>query len=141
KKTISVVRGFHEDGSTDLGFGAGGETLVDVGGTDTLANRMLYRGGSLYLTGKAVYGVDQDAFVARTDAEGHALESRHFDFRGKAGGTDAVVSNALDLTFLAGPPATLVVVGSVGAADSSKWGAAAFNGLDGPLAAAGYGDV
>jgi uncharacterized delta-60 repeat protein len=138
----SVLHGFQEDGSDDPSFGVGGsETPMDVGGTNTLAGKMLFNRGMLWVAGKSVYGVDQDAFIARMDGAGRGMQVRHFDFRGKDGGTDAVVSAALDLTVLAGPPETLVVVGSVGSADANKWGAAAINTLDGDLASAPFGDV
>lgn len=140
-----VLRGFNSDGTVDTAFGTGGQLVV--GNTDTVPGGLIVHGGRLWVSGSTEVGSDTDAFVARANADGTGLQVRRFDMRGRfvpAG--QAVVSEAHDLAVVPGAPETLVAVGSVSYfIDASgpfvDWAAAAFNGLEGNLDNAGFGDV
>ncbi|MDA0181624.1 hypothetical protein OJ997_15065 [Solirubrobacter phytolaccae] len=134
----SVLRGFTEDGSLDPGFGDAGETALTVGSPDTSAPGLMLLRNRLWVTGKTMSGVQQMAFIARTEANGTGLQSRQFEMRGKSSGTDAIRSAGADLAVLAGPPEALVVVGSSVTPSSGLGGfaATAFTNFDGDLASA-----
>lgn len=134
----AVLHAFNEDGSDLATFGTFAETTVAVGSPDTSAPGLLVYGGRLYVTGKTMSGVQQMAFIARVEANGTGLQTYMFEMRGKASGTDSVRSAGADLAVLAGPPATLVVVGSSVTAASGLGGfaASAFTGFEGDLPAA-----
>ena len=98
---------------------------------------MVHR-GRLWVTGKTVERRrDRRAFVARVEADGTGLQSRQFDIRGKLHRhRRRRLSQAGDLTVLAGPPETLVVVGRSVTTERQLgvFAAAAFNGFEGDLA-------
>ena len=138
----AVIRGLQADGADDLAFGSGGQVPLNVGDPATCAGGLIEHGGWLWATGITHTGVEQDAFLARVRADGTGLESRRFQMLGKSASTESVKSGGADLTLLAGPPETLVVVGStiLSSGGVGQFAAAAFNNLDGDLAAASYGD-
>jgi hypothetical protein len=124
------LHAFDANGAPDAAFAA---NVPDTIGTE--AGGLIAYGGRLWATGATDAGGDTDALVARVNAEGSGLQSRKFDMRGTAfPGGQQVSSRGLDLDVVRGEPDTLVVVGSA-LTDRPKWGAAAFNGLDGDLAA------
>lgn len=129
----SVLRGFTEDGSTDPSFGDGGETALAVGTPDTSAPGLMVHGNRLWVTGKTMSGVQQLAFLARTELNGTGLRFHQFEMRGKSSGSEALKSAGADLTVLSGPPETLVVVGSSVTPSSGLGGfaATAFTGFEG----------
>jgi hypothetical protein len=137
----SVLRAFNEDGSTDTSFGSGGETPLTVGDPDTSSQALLVHRGRIWVTGKTSRGVQQNAFVARVEADGNGLVSRQLEFRGKVPGTEAVASSATDLVVVSGPPETLFVVGSSVRAStgSGAFAAGALSNFDADLAVAPFG--
>jgi hypothetical protein len=137
---------FEDGGDPDLSF-AGGTLRLEVGGSETGAGGLVEHGGRYYVSGATRIGSDIDAFIARVGADGGGLQSRRFDMRGRVvlPGV-AAASRAADLVAVPGVPETLVVVGSVTytpeqSSTATDWAAAAFNGFEGDLAQAGYGDL
>jgi hypothetical protein len=134
----ALLRAFTSTGLSDPSF-AGGEVSL---GDDTTAGGLTTYGGRLWTTGAYDPGGDVDAFVARVNGDGSGLQSRRFDIRGTFfPGNQQVSSRGFDLDVARGEPDTLVVAGSVTTDPGSEWGAMAFNGLDGDLAAMQTGDV
>lgn len=135
------LRGLTPGLADDPGFSGDGALALDAGGTET-AGGLEAVAGALWATGAVTVGGDPDAYLARAGADGGGLQTRRFDLRGtEHQPAEQVASAGLDLTLVSGDPDTLVVGGSVESAAGSDWGAAAFNGLDGDLAALGTGDV
>ena len=138
---------FEDDGDPAASF-AGGSLPLGIGDGDTFPGGLIEHGGRYYVSGSARFGSDVDAFIARLDADGGGLQHRRFDMRGRFVPAGlAATSHAADLIAVAGAPDTLVAVGQVryatdqGSTAATDWAAAAFNGLEGDLAQAGYGDV
>jgi uncharacterized delta-60 repeat protein len=145
---IAVLRAFTPDGRDDGSFGTQGELVLTPGSPDTVPSALLVHNGRYYVTGKTrpAPGTDFDAFLARLDADGSGVVSRRFDMRGQVvPGGESPQSEGLALAVVPGVPTSLVVVGSVRyafAGDTREdWGAAAFNGFEGDLGAAGFGDL
>jgi hypothetical protein len=120
-------------------FKTGGfQTAVTVPGADAVqASGLLAYGGALWVAGRAVLpGGGSDAFLARVNGNGGALETRRFDFRGSLFPAPQPVDSAAgDLAIAPGDPDTLVIGGSADAGGGDKWAFAAFNGLGGALSA------
>ncbi len=140
----AVLRAFKFDGTPDAAFGSGGELVV--GSIDTVPGGLIVHGGRLWVSGTTKIGSDTDAFIARANADGTGLQVRRFDVRGRLlPASQAVVSEAHELVAVPGTPELLVAVGSVTytveGQSFTDWAAAAFNGLDGDLQSAGFGDV
>ncbi len=136
---VAVMRALRENGTDDPGFSGDGDLVLDVGQTNTFSGGLLIHGGRLWATGSTRLGQDTDAFLARVEADGGEVQFRRFDMRGSQIASDQVVaSTGADLDVLSG---TLVVVGSTNYNSRLLWSAAAFNGLEGDLAQAGYGDL
>lgn len=116
-------------------------TVLDVGGSATEPGALVSYGGRFWVTGSVTSGGDMDAYLARVDGSGGSLESRRFDMRGMVfQGSQQVNSAGRDLTIVPGEPDTLVV-GGASATDLPQVGAAAFNGLDGPVSQLATGDI
>ena len=129
-------------GDPDGAFGNAGAVELAVGDSDTTAGGLLAAAGRLWATGSTRTGNDTDAYLARVGMDGSGLESRRIDFRGRAySAAQGLTSTAKDLALVADPVPTIVVGGKVVGDTGSAWGAAAFNELDGPLAAAQTSDV
>jgi hypothetical protein len=141
KGEIAVLRGLTSNGSDDPSFGGAGEVVLNVGEPDTTPTDLLEHRGRLWVSGATYSAADQNAFVARVESDGSGQRSRQFDFRGSYTGSDAILSLAGGMTMLSGPPETLVVVGHGTFTTGTQFAAGAFNGFDGDLAAASYGDV
>lgn len=133
------------DGTDDTGFAGSGDLRPAIGEAPTAPMALALDGGRIWITGSTRSGVDTNAFLARVEGDGSGLQSRQFDMRGRAAdpaqavtsqGSSVVVSPAHE-----GIPKTVVVGGLVTTSSSTDWAAAAFNGADGPLDAAGYGDI
>ena len=157
----AVLHAFTATGADDLTFSGDGDLVLGVGAPDTVPGGLVEYGDPdrYYVSGSTVVGADTDAFLARVEADGTGLTSRRFDMRGRvvpagqpvnsragqvAASGDLVAPG--DLVVVPGLPTTLVAVGSVEyAVDSGSsavdWAAAAFNNFEGPLAAAGFGDI
>ena len=136
---VAVMRALREDGTDDPGFSGDGDLVLDVGTTPAFSGGLLIHGGRLWATGSTRVGQDTDAFLARVEADGGQLQFRRFDMRGSQIASDEVVaSTGADLDVLSG---TLVVVGSTNFNSRLLWSAAAFNGFEGDLAQARYGDL
>ena len=100
------------------------------------AGGLVTYGGRLWATGAVQVGNDIDAYLARVAEDGSDKQVRRFDMRGSVfPGTQQVASVGEDLTIVPGEPDTLVVGGSVTTDSGTEVGAAAFNLLDGALAA------
>ena len=145
---IAVLRAFTEDGLDDGAFGTGGELVLTPGSPNTVPSALIVYNGRYYVTGKTrpAPGTDEDAFLARLDADGGGVVSRRFDMRGQVvPGGESPLSEGLALAVVPGVPTSLVVVGSVRYAFAGDnrvdWGAAAFNNFEGDLGAAGFGDL
>ncbi len=145
---IAVLRAFTPDGDDDGSFGTGGELALTPGTPDTIPSALLFHNGRYYATGKTRPGpgTDFDAFLARLDADGGNVVSRRFDMRGQVvPGGESPQSEGLALAVVPGVPTSLVVAGSVKyafAGDTREdWAAAAFNGFEGDLGLAGFGDL
>ena len=138
----STLYGLSLAGGLDPAFGGTGIVELGVGGPDTTAGGLLAAGGQLWIAGSTRTGNDTDAFLARIGIDGTGLQSRRFDYRGRAfTSAQGLISTGRDLALLPGPVPTIVVVGKVTGDTGSAWGAAAFNSLDGELAAAQTGDL
>ncbi len=145
---IAVLRAFTQEGADDGAFGSGGELELGPGSSDTVPTAFIVHGGRYYVTGKTRPGpgTDFDAFLTRLDADGNNVVSRRFDMRGQVvPGGESPQSEGLALAVIPGTPTSLVVAGAVRyafAGDTREdWAAAAFNGFEGDLAAAGFGDL
>jgi len=134
-------------GDADPAFGTGGQLTLDPGGTSTTPGGLVEHGGALYASGSTAVGSDTDAFVARIDAAGAAVQTRRFDVRGRfVAAGQAATTHAADLVVAAGAPPTLVAVGTVQytnelGSQPTDWAAAAFSGFESDITAAGYGDL
>ena len=138
---VAVLHGFTETGADDTGFSGDGDLVLEVGEPNTIPGALRVHAGQLWVTGSTRVGADTDAFLARVEADGSGLQFRRFDMRGgRIAENQAVISRAFDLTVVPGVPNTMVVVGSVELDGRPFWAAAAFNGIEGPLAGAGFGD-
>ncbi len=137
----AVVHAFDEKGGEDNRFAGDGDMTLEVGNPDTLPGGILAYGDRLFVTGSTKVGQDTDAFLARMQADGSGMQARRFDMRGRAAATAIVISQGVDLDIVPGTPATLVVGGSVTTESGTTWASAAFNALDGDLAAAGFGEA
>jgi hypothetical protein len=143
----AVLAALDAQGEEDPAFGTGGRLALEVGGSTTFPGGLVDHGGALYVSGSTTIGADTDAFVARVDAAGAAVQPRRFDVRGvfvPAG--RAAATHAADLVVVPGAPPTLVAVGTVqyatdGGSQATDWAAAAFNGFETDITAAGYGDL
>ena len=126
-------------------FRPGGfETEVVVPGADSLLGTgLLAYGGKLWTTGIAhLPGGDDDAYLARAGGDGGGLEVRRFDLRGASFPAPQPVDSAgFDLTVAPGDPDTLIVGGRATTDAGAEWAFAAYNGLDGPLAALRSADL
>ena len=145
---IAVLRAFTEDGLDDGAFGTGGELVLTPGSPNTVPSALIVYNGRYYVTGKTrpAPGTDEDAFLARLDADGGGVVSRRFDMRGQVvPGGESPQSEGLALAVVPGVPTSLIVVGSVRYAFAGDnrvdWGAVAFNNFEGDLGAAGFGDL
>jgi hypothetical protein len=144
---VAALHAFDAAGNDDPSFSGDGDLVLGVGEPDTVPGGLLAYGGRYYVTGYTRAGADTNAFLARVEADGSGLDSRQFDMRGRVvGAGQPVVSRALDLAVVPGLPPTLVTAGSVDwvsdtGSTATDWAAAAFNGFEGPLASAGFGDV
>ena len=146
EKWAAVLDAFTAGGDPDPGFAGDGDLVLDIADPvttkGTIATALLAYGGRYWVSGSTITELDTNAFLARVDGNGAGLVSRQFDMRGRFfPGDQAVVSQGLDLAVVPGEPATLVVAGSVVSDSGTDWGAAAFQGFDGDLAAAPYGDI
>jgi len=136
---VAVMRALRENGTDDPGFSGDGDLVLDVGQTNAFSAGLLIHGGRLWATGSTRVGEDTDAFLARVEADGGQMQFRRFDMRGSLIASDQVAASiGADLDVLSG---TLVVVGWTSFNSRVLWSAAAFNGLEGDLAQAGYGDL
>ncbi len=138
----STLYGLSATGALDPAFGGTGVVELAVGDPDTTAGGLLAAGGRLWIAGSTRTGNDTDAFLARVGMDGSGLQSRRFDFHGRAfSAAQGLTSTGRDLALLPGPVPTIVVTGKVVGDTGSAWGAAAFNTFDGELAAAQTGDL
>ena len=138
----STLYGLTLTGALDPAFGGTGIVELAVGDPDTTSGGLLAAGGRLWIAGSTRTGNDTDAFLARIGMDGTGLQSRRFDYRGRAfTAAQGLISTGRDLALLPGPVPTIVVAGKVTGDTGSAWGAAAFNTLDGELAAAQTGDL
>ena len=138
----STLYGLSATGALDPAFGGTGVVELAVGDPDTTAGGLLAAGGRLWISGSTRTGNDTDAFLARVGMDGTGLQSRRFDFHGRAfSAAQGLTSTGRDLALLPGPVPTIVVTGKVVGDTGSAWGAAAFNTLDGDLTAAQTGDL
>jgi uncharacterized delta-60 repeat protein len=139
----STLYGLTVTGDLDPSFGDGtGAVELAVGEPDTTAGGLLSAAGRLWIAGSTRTGNDTDAYLARLNRDGTGLESRRFDFRGRAfSAAQGLTSTGRDLALLGAPVPTIVVGGKVVGDTGSAWGAAGFNALDGTLADAPTGDV
>jgi hypothetical protein len=137
-----LLHGFTDTGATDPTFSDDGDLVLAVGEAPTVPTALMAYQGNLWATGSTRTGSDTNAFIARVAADGSGLQSRQFDMRGQLiDASLAVTSVGSSLTVAPGTPTTLVVGGSVASATATDWAAAAFNGIEGDLAVAGFGDV
>ncbi|MCW3017118.1 MAG: hypothetical protein JWO02_4210, partial [Solirubrobacterales bacterium] len=141
----SALHAFTDSGGDDTAFASNGDLPLAVGDAPTLPTALLVYAGRLWVTGSTRTGADTTAFLARAEADGSGLQSRQFDMRGQLIDPSLAVTSAGEAMTIvpgvSGGPDTLVVAGSVTSTSSTDWAAAAFNGLDGNLADAGFGDI
>ena len=139
----AVVRAFtEEDAADDPRFMGTGALTLGPGEPDTSPGGLLVHAGRIWVSGATRSGGETQGFVARMNPDGTAAEYRTYATRGGIIDPDApVISSGSDLDVVPGTPPTLVVGGSVIYNQHPYWAAAAFNGIDGPLSAAGFGDV
>ena len=123
-------------------FGAGGETALTVGEPDTNATALLERRGMLWVTGSTQDGVQTDGFLARVDANGNGLQFRRFDIRGTLDATETVADQPQRRSRCCPErPRRWSSSAAPATARARRFGAAAFNDLDGDVASMPYGDV
>jgi hypothetical protein len=135
---VAVMHALHETGEPDSRFSGDGDLVLDLGAQNSFPGGLLVYGGRLWATGSTRVGQDTDAFLVRVEADGGQVQLRRFDMRGQIAADQVVASTGADLDVLSG---TLVVVGSTNFNSRLLLSAAAFNGLEGDLAQAGYGDL
>ena len=138
----AVLRGFSEvTGADDAAFNGTGSLVLPAGQPDTVPGGLMVYQGRIWASGATKVGTDTDAFIARLNPDGSGVETRRYDMRGTAiDSGQLVVSSGSDLDVVPGIVPTLIVTGSINYNSRPYWAAAAFNNLDGPLAAAGFGD-
>ena len=138
----AVLRGFSEvTGADDAAFNGTGSLVIPAGQPDTVPGGLMVYQGRIWASGATKVGTDTDAFIARLNPDGSGVETRRYDMRGTAiDSGQLVVSSGSDLDVVPGIVPTLIVTGSINYNSRPYWAAAAFNNLDGPLAAAGFGD-
>ncbi|MCW3014589.1 MAG: hypothetical protein JWO02_1681, partial [Solirubrobacterales bacterium] len=141
----SALHAYTVAGADDPSFANGGDLALAVGDPPTIPAALLVYNGQLWVTGSTRTAADTNAFIARAGADGSGLQSRQFDMRGQLVDPAQAVTSQGDALVIApaynGTPRTLVVVGSVTSASATDWAAAAFNDIDGDVAAAGFGDI
>jgi hypothetical protein len=140
----AALRALDAAGDDDDSFAGDGELPLEPNGAaaNTGAGALTTYGNWIFVTGSVDVAGDLAAYLARVDSAGNGLQSRLFEMRGNVyPANQQVASRAYDLDVARGEPDTLVVAGSVTTDTGSDWGAIAFNGLDGDLAAMPSGDV
>jgi hypothetical protein len=140
--TSAYLRAFTIDGAVDPSFSDDGDLVPAVGDAPTVSGALLSYAGRYWFTGGTYTGTDQNAYLARVEADGSGLQSRQFDMRGQLiDPAQAVASIGDALAVVPGTPDTLVVTGAVSSSSGTEWGAAAFNNLDLDVASLGFGDI
>lgn len=138
----AVLRALDDAGNDDGRFSGDADLVLPAGQPDTVPGAVIAYDGRIWVSGATHVGQDTDAFLARMNPDGGGFESRRYDMRGTAIGADQVVtSSGSDITVVPGPPATMVVSGSINYGSRPYWAVAAFNGLGGSLDAMRVGDV
>jgi hypothetical protein len=138
----AVLRAFTDGAGDDGRFSDDGELVLPVGQPDTIPGAVVAYGGRLWVSGATHVGQDTDAFVARMNPDAGGFDSRRYDVRGTAIAADQIVtSSGSDIAVVAGPPATMVISGSINYGSRPYWAAAAFNGIDGPVDSMRFGDA
>lgn len=145
---VAVLRALRPDGSADPSFGTGGEVTLATGQAVVVPTALVADASRLWATGTthAAGATDFDAFVARVDGDGGGQQARRFDLRGTLVPADQAVNSAgLDLAVVPGVPTSLAVAGVTGYTFNgdprTDWAVGVFNGLDGDLSAAGFGEL
>ena len=138
----SVLHAFDAAGAADNSFSDDADLVLQVGDPNTIPGALLVHGGRYWVTGSTKVGVDTDAFLFRVEQNGSGASFRRFDMRGsQIDRATPVVSGGGDMAVFDEGTPSLVVVGSTTYNSRTFWSAAVFQGFDGDLAAAGYGDV
>ncbi len=145
----AVIVALDAEGDPDTAFGTAGRVTLEPGGVgaSTSPGGLIEYGGAFYASGSTTVGSDIDAFVARIDATGKAVQTRRFDARGRfVAPTQAATTHAADLVVAPTTPPALIAVGVVqysqdGGSTITDWAAAAFSGFESDITAARYGDI
>jgi hypothetical protein len=124
----AVLAAFTAAGDRESGFGGSGTVALAPAASAT-AGGLVAAGTRLWATGGVGDGAAKSAFLARVEDDGSALELRRFQL---APGAPSA-ARGIDVTDGAAPA---IVVSGAGGAGTPVWGAAAFQGLDGPLGSA-----
>jgi uncharacterized delta-60 repeat protein len=138
----AVLRAVTDSADDDGRFSDDGDLVLGVGQPDTIPGAVVAYDGRIWASGATHQGQDTDAFIARMNPDGGGFESRRYDMRGTQIGQDQVVtSSGSDIAVVAGPPATMVITGSINYGSRPYWAGVAFNNLGGSLADMRAGDV